>query len=53
MYNPMKSDNVELFGFKGEDDPLVRTKTKGGRKHKSHKKNGNGMQVDEESFPSF
>jgi len=49
----MKSDNVELFGFKGEDDPLVRSKTKGGRKHKSHKKDTSSLQVNEESFPSF
>lgn len=52
MYNPVKSDNVELFGFKGEDDLLVRSKTKGGRKHKSHKKDM-ALNVDEESFPSF
>lgn len=43
MYNPLKSENVELMGFQGgadEDDDarLKRSKTKGGRKHKKFKK---------------
>ena len=55
MYNPLKSENVELFGFQGGDDDMAlqRTRTKGGRKHKKPRKESNAMQVDEDNFPSF